>query len=95
MKDVPNIAAIAALPGDPARADMLTALMHGEALAGNEPSAGRPDPSGSIAPNQSRSWRGARLLLCRSEPPRSSGQDPTLINSSVVTCGLVLGGEPL
>ena len=32
MKDGPNIAAIAALLGDPARANMLTALMHGQAL---------------------------------------------------------------
>ena len=36
MKDGPNIAAIAALVGDPARANMLTALMHGEALTATE-----------------------------------------------------------
>ncbi len=36
MKDGPNIAAIAALLGDPARANMLTALMHGQALTTTE-----------------------------------------------------------
>src|SRR5260370_42019463 len=36
MKDGPNIAAIAALLGDPARANMLTALMHGHALTATE-----------------------------------------------------------
>jgi DNA-binding transcriptional ArsR family regulator len=36
MKDGPNIAAIAALLGDPARANMLTALMHGQALTATE-----------------------------------------------------------
>jgi DNA-binding transcriptional ArsR family regulator len=36
MKDGPNIAAIAALVGDPARANMLTALMRGQALTATE-----------------------------------------------------------
>jgi DNA-binding transcriptional ArsR family regulator len=36
MKDGPNIAAVAALLGDPARANMLTALMHGQALTATE-----------------------------------------------------------
>jgi DNA-binding transcriptional ArsR family regulator len=36
MKDGPNIAAIAALLGDPARANMLTALMQGQALTASE-----------------------------------------------------------
>src|ERR1700719_5340537 len=36
MKAGPNIAAIAALLGDPARANMLTALMHGQALTATE-----------------------------------------------------------
>lgn len=36
MKEGPNIAAIAALIGDPARANMLTALMHGRALTATE-----------------------------------------------------------
>jgi len=36
MKDGPNIVAIAALLGDPARANMLTALMHGQALTASE-----------------------------------------------------------
>jgi DNA-binding transcriptional ArsR family regulator len=36
MKDGPNIAAIAALLGDPARANMLTALMQGQALTATE-----------------------------------------------------------
>jgi len=36
MKDGPNIAAIAALLGDPARANMLTALMRGQALTASE-----------------------------------------------------------
>src|SRR5579871_405303 len=36
MKDGPNIAIIAALLGDPARANMLTALMHGQALTATE-----------------------------------------------------------
>src|SRR5262249_21530139 len=36
MKDGPNIAAITALLGDPARANMLTALMHGQALTATE-----------------------------------------------------------
>jgi DNA-binding transcriptional ArsR family regulator len=36
MKDGPNIAVIAALLGDPARANMLTALMHGQALTATE-----------------------------------------------------------
>jgi DNA-binding transcriptional ArsR family regulator len=36
MKDGPNIAAIASLLGDPARANMLTALMHGQALTATE-----------------------------------------------------------
>jgi DNA-binding transcriptional ArsR family regulator len=36
MKDGPNIAGIAALIGDPARANMLTALMHGQALTATE-----------------------------------------------------------
>src|SRR5215470_3616179 len=36
MKDGPNIAAIASLLGDPARANMLTALMHGLALTATE-----------------------------------------------------------
>ncbi|HKD26093.1 MAG TPA: winged helix-turn-helix domain-containing protein, partial [Xanthobacteraceae bacterium] len=36
MKDGPNIAAVAALLGDPARANMLTALMHGRALTATE-----------------------------------------------------------
>src|SRR5215472_14818545 len=36
MKDGPDIAAIAALVGDPARANMLTALMHGQALTATE-----------------------------------------------------------
>src|SRR5262245_49467163 len=36
MKDGPNIAALAALIGDPARANMLTALMGGQALTTSE-----------------------------------------------------------
>lgn len=36
MQDGPNIAGIAALIGDPARANMLTALMHGAALTASE-----------------------------------------------------------
>jgi DNA-binding transcriptional ArsR family regulator len=36
MKDGPNLAAVAALLGDPARANMLTALMHGRALTATE-----------------------------------------------------------
>jgi DNA-binding transcriptional ArsR family regulator len=36
MKDGPNIAAVAALLGDPARANMMTALMHGQALTATE-----------------------------------------------------------
>jgi len=36
MKDGPNIAGVAALIGDPARANMLTALMHGAALTASE-----------------------------------------------------------
>lgn len=36
MKDGPDIAAISALVGDPARANMLTALMNGQALTANE-----------------------------------------------------------
>lgn len=36
MKEGPNIAAIAALIGDPARANMLSALMHGRALTATE-----------------------------------------------------------
>jgi DNA-binding transcriptional ArsR family regulator len=36
MKDGPNIAGVAALIGDPARANMLTALMHGGALTASE-----------------------------------------------------------
>ena len=36
MKDGPNIAGIAALIGDPARANMLTALMDGRALTVSE-----------------------------------------------------------
>lgn len=36
MRDGPNIAAIAALAGDPARANMLTALLNGEALTATE-----------------------------------------------------------
>src|SRR5215475_12372370 len=35
-KEGPNIAAIAALIGDPARANMLTALLHGAALTASE-----------------------------------------------------------
>jgi DNA-binding transcriptional ArsR family regulator len=36
MKDGPKIAGVAALIGDPARANMLTALMHGQALTASE-----------------------------------------------------------
>src|SRR5260370_415323 len=36
MKDGPNIAAIAVLRGDPGRANMVTALMHGQALTATE-----------------------------------------------------------
>ena len=36
MKDGPDIARIAALIGDPARANMLTALMSGKALTATE-----------------------------------------------------------
>jgi DNA-binding transcriptional ArsR family regulator len=36
MKDGPTIAGVAALIGDPARANMLTALMHGAALTASE-----------------------------------------------------------
>lgn len=36
MKEGPNLAAVAALLGDPARANMLTALMHGRALTASE-----------------------------------------------------------
>jgi DNA-binding transcriptional ArsR family regulator len=36
MKEGPNIAAIAAMVGDPARANMLTALVNGEALTASE-----------------------------------------------------------
>lgn len=36
MKEGPNIAHIAALIGDPARANMLTALMSGKALTASE-----------------------------------------------------------
>ena len=36
MKEGPNLAAVAALLGDPARANMLTALMHGSALTATE-----------------------------------------------------------
>lgn len=36
MKDGPQIAGVAALMGDPARANMLTALMHGAALTASE-----------------------------------------------------------
>lgn len=36
MKDAPNIAAIAAMVGDPARANMLTAMLNGAALTATE-----------------------------------------------------------
>ncbi len=36
MRDGPNIAAIAAMVGDPARANMLTALLNGAALTASE-----------------------------------------------------------
>lgn len=36
MRDGPNIAAIAAMVGDPARANMLTALLNGDALTASE-----------------------------------------------------------
>ena len=36
MKEGPDIARIAALIGDPARANVLTALMHGKALTASE-----------------------------------------------------------
>ena len=36
MKEGPNIAAVAAMVGDPARANMLTALLNGEALTASE-----------------------------------------------------------
>ena len=36
MKEGPNLAAVAALLGDPARANMLTALMDGRALTATE-----------------------------------------------------------
>lgn len=45
MKDGPHIAAVAALIGDPARANMLTALMDGRALTASELAA-----AGGIAP---------------------------------------------
>lgn len=53
MKDGPSIAAIAALIGDPARANMLTALMDGRALTVSELAAaagvGLPTASGHLA----------------------------------------------
>ena len=53
MKDGPNIAAIAALMGDPARANMLTALMDGRALTVSElagaAGVGLPTASGHLA----------------------------------------------
>ncbi|MEM1298687.1 MAG: winged helix-turn-helix domain-containing protein [Pseudomonadota bacterium] len=50
MKDGPDIARIAALIGDPARANMLTALMHGKALTATELSgeAGVTLPTASV-----------------------------------------------
>ena len=36
MKEGPNIAAIGAMVGDPARANMLTALLNGAALTASE-----------------------------------------------------------
>ena len=36
MRDGPNIAAIAAMVGDPARANMLTALLNGDAFTASE-----------------------------------------------------------
>jgi DNA-binding transcriptional ArsR family regulator len=36
MKEGPDIAAIAAMVGDPARANMLTALLNGDALTATE-----------------------------------------------------------
>ncbi|WCM26607.1 winged helix-turn-helix domain-containing protein [Sphingomonas sp. QA11] len=53
MKDGPSIAAIAALIGDPARANMLTALMDGRALTVSElaqaAGVGLPTASGHLA----------------------------------------------
>src|SRR4051812_16958622 len=53
MKDGPHLASVAALIGERARADMLTALMGGQALTATELAAeadiGKPTASGHLA----------------------------------------------
>ncbi len=54
MRDGPDIATIASLLGDPGRANMLTALMAGQALTAGELAreAGVTAPDGQLAPRQ-------------------------------------------
>ncbi|XUM20003.1 ArsR/SmtB family transcription factor [Bradyrhizobium oligotrophicum S58] len=78
MKDGPHIAAIAALIGDPARANILSALMDGRALTLSElaRSAGIGLPTASAHVSK---LEGAGLLVCvrqgRNRYVRLSGED--------------------
>ena len=66
MKDGPNIAGVAALLGDPARANMLTALLDGRALTVSElaqaAGVGLPTASGHLA-----NLEAARLVLAEKQ----------------------------
>ena len=61
MKEGPDIAAIGALIGDPARANMLTALMSGKALTSGELAA-EAGVSAQTASSHLRKLREAGLL---------------------------------
>ena len=65
MKDGPDIARIAALIGDPARANMLTALLGGRALTASELA-----PEAGITAQTARSHL-ARLVSWMTRPARS------------------------
>ena len=74
MKSGPDIAMVAALVGDPARANMLTALLSGKALTASElaQEAGVTRyimmSAGMVAPDESREMLGIMLPQASPQP---------------------------
>jgi DNA-binding transcriptional ArsR family regulator len=99
MKDAPNIARIAALIGDPARANMLVALMQGGALTVSELSAeagvGLATTSSHVAQLQAGGLITARKSGRHKYLELASGDVAALVEQLMALSGVLSGATPL
>jgi DNA-binding transcriptional ArsR family regulator len=99
MKDAPNIAHIAALIGDPARANMLVALMQGGALTVSELSAeagvGLATTSSHVAQLQAGGLISARKSGRHKYLELASSDVAALVEQLMALSGVLSGATPL